>query len=68
MLEKESGHPVSPMDSRDTPSLNPHPKEADDVLTEYIILFPLSTSPYSPAAGILRWPEGLLGAVTGIVS
>ncbi len=45
MLEKEIGHPVSPMDSRDTSSLIPHPKEADDVLTEYNTLFSLSASP-----------------------
>jgi hypothetical protein len=34
MLEKEIGHPVSPKDNRDDMSLNPNPKEADDVRSE----------------------------------
>lgn len=32
MLEKESGHPVSQMDSRHASSLNLHPKEADNLI------------------------------------
>ena len=60
MLEKRSGHPVFPMDSRDTASLNLHPKETDDVLTEYNTLFSLSASPHPSTAGVLQWPEGLL--------
>jgi len=51
MLEKESGHLVSPMDNRDSSSLNLHPKETNDVQTEYNTLFPLSTSPYFSTAG-----------------
>jgi hypothetical protein len=60
MLEKRNGHLVSPMDNRDDTSLNLHPKETNDVLTEYNTLFPLSANPYYPAAGILQYPEGLL--------
>jgi len=60
MLEKESGHLVSPMDNRDNSSLNLHPKETNDVLNEYNILFPLSANPYSSTAGVRRCQEGLL--------
>lgn len=60
MLEKESGYPVSPMDNRGDSSLNLHPKETDDVLTEYNTLFPLSASPYPSTASVLRCPESLL--------
>jgi len=52
MLEKESGHLVSPEDNRDDMSLNLHPKETNDVLNY-------------PPAGIRRYPEGLLEGGTG---
>jgi len=65
MLEKRNGHLVSAMDSRDNSSLNLHPKETDDILTEYNTLFSLSANPYYPAASILRCPEGLLEGGTG---
>src|SRR4030042_5347051 len=61
MLEKEIGHPVSPMDNRDDMSLNPHPKEADDVHSEYITLFSLPASPDHPARGAPRCQESLRG-------
>jgi len=60
MLEKESGHLVSPVDNRDNSSLNLHPKETDDVLAKYNILFPFPASPNYPPACIFRRPEGLL--------
>jgi len=46
MLEKEIGHLVSPEDNRDNMSLNLHPKETNDVLTEYNTLFPFSPNSY----------------------
>src|SRR4030042_3219760 len=61
MLEKEIGHPVSPMDNRDDMSLNPHPKEADDVHSEYIPLFSPPASPDHPARGAPRCQESLPG-------
>jgi len=61
MLEKEVGHPVSPKDNRDDTSLNPNPKEADDIRSEYITLFSLPASPYQPPMGAPRCQESLLG-------
>jgi len=61
MLEKEVGHPVSPKDNRDDTSLNPNPKEADGIRSEYITLFSLPASPDQPPMGALRCQESLLG-------
>ena len=61
MLEKEVGHPVSPKDNRDDTSLNPNPKEADDIRSEYITLFSLPASPDQPPMGAPRCQESLLG-------
>jgi len=52
MLEKKIGHLVSPMDKKDSLSLNLHPKEANDVHSEYSKLFPLPASPYSSYRGL----------------
>gem|GEM_PF-6806858 len=63
MLEKESGHPVFPMDWRDVSSLNLHQKQTDDVLTECRTLFPLSMSPYPLRASISKSQKAYLKAV-----
>jgi len=60
MLEKGSGHRVSPIDNRAL-AQNLLLEEFADVQFKYNTLFSFSSSSYSPATGIRRWSEGLPG-------
>jgi len=57
MLEKDNGHPVSPMHNRGDSSLNLHPKEADDLLNKYNILFPFPVSPKAYLSPLSKNPK-----------
>gem|GEM_PF-3737433 len=63
MLEWKIGHLVSPTDEINGMTLNLHPKEANDVHSEYSTLFPLPTNPYSPPEGLRRCQECLPGSI-----